>query len=68
MSRLRCITDTVGVMPVGAKGLTLAPYTAAPMFVDDVRFSNAATVEHNVLGPGEVGWCAPGGSRGGNDA
>ena len=29
--------------------------TAAPMFVDNVCFSNAATVEHNVLGPGEVG-------------
>ena len=39
---------------VSAKGLTLAPYTAEPMFVDDVRFSNGATVEHNVLGPGEV--------------
>ena len=39
---------------VAVRGTTYAAYTAAPVFVDDIAFSNAITVEHNVLGLGEV--------------
>ncbi|PKO17961.1 hypothetical protein CVU37_06415 [candidate division BRC1 bacterium HGW-BRC1-1] len=39
---------------VAVRGTTYAAYTAAPVLVDDIAFSNAITVEHNVLGPGEV--------------
>jgi RHS repeat-associated protein len=35
-------------------GMTVHAYTE-DLYIDDVRFSNAVTVEHNTLGPGVIG-------------